>query len=296
MLSRRLRYRLGCRALAALLCSTPAAFAAAACKCTETPAAHEPARGGVTRGDRVVVEQAAAQFYEAQVLEVAADLLRVQTTNGQQSMTVAVGDAYRLPPPPAAYQPGQYVICSHQPQRWTACRFERMHGELVVAASVDGKTHRLDQQQVLAPTAVTALNLRRHFERAEHRAEFVRAVETAGAPQGSPGWRASQNERVLGYRDGAWYSATVHELDDDVVYVKWRGDGRVAELAPQHVVPEPPYQPGPCRGGYALARPASAAEPWQPVRVEGVREDVIAVVDVDGKRRSLPARDLVPLR
>jgi hypothetical protein len=100
----------------------------------------------------------------------------------------------------------------------------------------------------------------------------------------------------LGYQGSAWYSATIHEIDDDAWHVRWRGDGRITELRRTHVVPEPPYQPPPARGDFGLLRPARLAQPWQPVRVLASNPEGLVVVGVDGQRRSAEPRDIVPLR
>jgi ribosomal protein L24 len=291
----RRRHRTRRVAVAAIFCWGVVSESSVACNRTEGPAQGDAGVRPIARGDRVVVEQAAAQFYEGQVLEVMEDRLRVQTIEGQQSKTVALPDVYRLPPPPGALQPSELAICSPAERRWLPCRVQRTDAAIVIVADAEGKSHRLQRERVIVPTAVTALNLRRHFERAQRRAQFVAAVKSAGRPKIPRGWRPAPRERVLGYRGVGWYSATIHELDDDALYVKWTADGRVTELRSENVIPEPPHEPGPQRGHYALARPLTPAKPWQPVRVHSVKGDVVVVSDADGARQSLPSRDLVPL-
>ena len=85
------------------------------------------------------------------------------------------------------------------------------------------------------------------------------------------------------------------EIEDDGVRVRWQADRRVAKLPAQHVVPAPPYEPPPRRGQYALLRPVSLAQPWEPVRVVGATGDLLVVKDSGGNQRSVQLRNLVPL-
>jgi len=252
--------------------------------------------GAPRRGDRVVVEMAAAKFVEGQVIGTSGDRLRVQTAKREETIAVARGDAYVLPPAGQAHARGDLVICSPAAGQWVACRIEARDGATVAAVTTDGRRHRLAPDRVLVPSALTALNLRQHFERAKSRAAFARAVENAGVPTAPGGWTPSPRERVLGYRDCGWHAATIHELEDDGPYVRWSGTGRISKLPSSQVIPEPPYPSGVERGQYALTRPMVPAGAWEPVRVASVAEDAIVVVDVQNERREVAARDLVPLR
>jgi hypothetical protein len=289
---------LPCQAFAGAIvaCAAIGLAALGACKGDGGQEPADPREGGLGRGDRVVIETAAAQFYEGQVLDAAGTELRVQTAEQEGTITVSAADAYRLPAVIREHRPEDYVICSPAPGKWTACQVERVEPGTVVAVTVDERLHRLAPDRVLVPTALTSLNLRRRFQRARERHVFVRAVKEAGPPRAPQGWSPGPREQVLGYRESAWYAATVNELEDDGPYLRWSADGRVTKVAPEHVVPEPPYQPGVQRGQYALVRPPVAAGAWQPVRVASVGPDAIVVADVDGNRRSVAARDVVPLR
>ncbi len=250
----------------------------------------------VSRGERVVVEQSAAEFFEGQVVGVEDNRLRVQTADEEESVDVATADAYRLPPADRDFAVGDVAICGMAPARWRACRVQTLSADTLVVEGADGKQSRLPRARVLNPTKLTELNLRRHFDRVEKRRAFARAVERAGMPRPPEGWRPSPHERVLGYQGSAWYSASIHEIEDDALHVRWQPDGRVTELTRPHVVPEPPYQPLPAKGDFGLLRPKRPAQPWQPVRVVASSPEGFIVVGVDGQRRPAEPRDVVPLR
>ena len=266
--------------------------------CREKPADHRVPDDtrGVSRGDRVVVEQSAAEFFEGQVVRVEGSRLRVQTTDEGESVDVAVADAYRLPPTAHEFAVGDLAICGMTPMRWRACRVERVSADALAIRDAEGREVRLPRNRVLGPTKLTELNLRRHFDRVDKRRAFAQAVERAGMPRAPRGWRPAPHERVLGYQGSAWYSASIHEIEDDALHVRWQSDGRVTELTRPHVVPEPPYQPPPTRGDFGLLRPTRPAQPWQPVRVVASNPEGLVVVGVDGQRRSAELRDVVPLR
>jgi hypothetical protein len=243
-----------------------------------------------------VVEQSAAEFFEGQVVGVEANRLRVQTADEEESVDVAPDDAYRLPPAAHEFAVGDFAICGTSPMRWRACRVETVSADALVVRDSAGKESRLPRGRVLDPTKLTELNLRRYFDRVEKRRAFARAVGGAGMPRAPRGWRPSPHERVLGYQGKAWYSASIHEIEDDALHVRWRSDGRVTELTKPHVVPEPPYQPPPARGDFGLLRPTRPAQPWQPVRVVASNPEGLVVIGVDGHRRPAELRDVVPLR
>jgi hypothetical protein len=268
--------------------------AASACK-REAPRG-EVAPSSVRRGDRVVVEAAAARFFEAQVLEVKGDQLRVQSAELRESVLVSASDVYRLPAPSREVHPGDPAICNATAGTWVACQVLAVDAHGIDVQLLEGDRRRLDRTVVLAPTDLTAMNLRRSFERSSARAAFRTAVMRAGRPHAPAGWKPSPRQRVLGLRDPVWYSATIHEIDDDQIFVRWDVDGRISELGPSDVAPEPPYEPPPAHGQYVLVRPPASGQPWKPVRIESVDADVWVVVDVDGERRTVAARDLVPLR
>jgi hypothetical protein len=257
--------------------------------------AEQSARPAIARGDRVVVEAKAAEFFEGRVLAVDGERLRVQRAAEGDALSVALSDAYRLPPASAPVAPGQLAICRAGEARWVGCRIEARSEAGTRARSADGAVLETASDGVIPPTAVTALNLERHFERSHERAEFQNALSRAGAPRRPDGWRASPRERVVARQDGSWYSASVHEIEDDGLYVTWQADRRTTKLEASNIVPEPPYAHAPKRGEFALLRPETIAQPWKPVRIDAAAPDAFTVVDVSGKRQPASARDLLPL-
>lgn len=251
----------------------------------------EAARG-LARGDHVVIESAAAEFFEGRVTEADSDRLRVQRLGDGESLSVSAADAYRLPSTTTP-APG-LAICKSGDAGWVACRVESIGGARVRAHDVRDRPLELATEHVLTPNAVTELNLRHAFARSRRHADFERAVTRAGRPRPPAGWRPGPRERVLASDGTGWYSARIRELEDERVHVVWKADERVTELPRGEVVPEPPYRRTPARGQIVLVRPRVAAGPWAPVRVVATSGSIV-VEDADGSRRTVAARDVVPL-
>lgn len=249
------------------------------------------------RGDRVVVEARAATFFEARVLSAGKGKLRVEPIRGGEPSTVGLADTYALPPSPlAGAKAGQLLICRLQ-QEWVGCRLLAARAGVLEVESVAGARGDIAPEAVLVPSPLTELNLKRSFARAALRAEFVASAARAGEPLRPPGFRPLPRAKVLVRRHGAWYSATVREIEKEGkgVYVAYGAQELTERAAIEDVVPEPQHGVDPIRGSFALARPLSAADPWTPVRILGATENEFKVLDVDGEQRNVPGRDLLPL-
>lgn len=264
---------------------------------TPHPSAGASASAAVpTRGARVVVEETAAEFFEGRVLSATHDTLRVQTTTGGDTRHVAVEDAYLLPAPPHVYQTGDLAICRASTGHWVACRVERIAGGNLDAVDADSNSLHLHAGDLLAPTPVTLMNLRQRFKRERERADFLLSVRRAGRPIKPSSWHVTPHERILAQRGDQWYAADVHEIDDDTLHVIWRSDGRESEVPASQVVPEPPTDAMVRSGDFVLARPANLGAAWEPWRVTAAADDAYQLVDIDGTRRTVGPRDLLPLR
>jgi len=81
-------------------------LASAACHRGQT-GAQGRARGvcSVAARDTIVVERAAAEFFEARVLGVTGGKLKVQTANEGEPARVVASDAYRVPGSPTPLRP-----------------------------------------------------------------------------------------------------------------------------------------------------------------------------------------------
>ena len=255
----------------------------------------ETAPGGPKRGDRIVIEQTAAEFFEARVLSAKGHTLEVQTTGGGEFRHVQASDAYLLPPAPHTFRVGDLAICSSRPAHWQPCRIESARGDRLEAVGGNGAPLHVARSRVIAPTALTRLDLQRYFQQTHRRQAFSRAAAAAGHPAPPKGWRPRPHEHVLALRDFRWYSATIHEIDDDVLRVRWRADSRISELPHDAVVPAPPYKHEPRRGDFVLARPTSLAAPWRRAKVVSASADSIRISNIDGDHRSLRPADVVPL-
>lgn len=249
---------------------------------------------GIGRGQLVVVEQTAAVFEQTRVLEVAGERLRVDSADGGDSTWVQSADVYTIG---AAFvpRPGALVICQHR-QRWLPCRVERSDAHGVQASDAEGRKLALGPGAVLEPRPVTALNLKRHFERFAERRAFLDAFARAGKPARPKGWYPGPRARVLAARDGAWYSAQIFEFDEEVPRVSFALDGRVTELPVAELAPEPPYDvSGLKRGDFVLLRPPGPAQPWKPVEIRSLGDQELKVADVSGELVTVSSRDVVPL-
>jgi hypothetical protein len=138
------------------------------------------------------------------------------------------------------------------------------------------------------------MNIEHLFVRSERQQQFLRDLQQAGRPQAPVGWRPSPRERVVARRGDDWYTARVHELEDDGVRVRWRGQANIEKVANRDLVPEPPYRSGLQRGDFAMVRPRADSEPWTYVRVRAVTDD-FKVEDVKGEVTHVNKTALVPI-
>ncbi len=269
------------------------------CKRAEPSAPPPPASASavaVQRGETIVVEQAAAVFAEARVLEVQGARLRVEAPDDAESPWLEQRDVYRLGSdarPPAT---GALAICRAAPTKWLPCRIERTEASHVSARDAAGKALALSPADVLTPRPVTELNLKRFFERTTEERTFLDHYREAGQPPRQPRWLPAPHARVLARRDGQWYSAEIHEFDEDVPRVKFGIDERITEVPVAELAPEPPYDVSALRrGDFVMVRPPGNAEPWRPAEIRSLGDREFRVADVSGTVRTVSARDVVPL-
>jgi hypothetical protein len=248
------------------------------------------------RGDVVVVERTAAEFFEGRVLSITATSLKVQTSEDGEPVLVALSDAYRVMDAQREATPGAPAICNDHPQHWAACRVTAKNGPLIVAMLSTGSDASLPTERVMRPSAVTALNIKKTFESNESRRRFDEAAVGAGNPQRPQGWIPEVREPVIARRGPNWFTAHVAGmLEDGGVLVLFEGSDRPEAVSGNSVVPMPPYTRNFTKGDFALARPKSATEPWQRMRVEAVGPEEAIVVSDDGERQRFEARQLVPV-
>lgn len=246
------------------------------------------------RGDRVVVEPRAAQFFEGRVLSVSGERLRVEPAGGGEPLSVSREDVYGLSKELGALKPGQLAICKREAV-WAGCRVERALGDHVEVTTLDGTRASLPRSAALLPSLSTELNLKQAFARSNQRLEFERGAAQASLPASPPGFVPSAHARVLVRRAGGWYSGVVHELHDKTAYVAFAPDNVREQVMRGALLPEPPYPNQPVRGDFVLVRPASPAEPWPTLRVLGTTEREFRVGAPGRDERVVSVRDLVPL-
>ncbi len=260
------------------------------------PAPESNFRDGYVRGDRVVVEQAAAQFFEGRVLAVTAGTLRVQAAGGNESSNVVASDVYRLPPAPHELQARALAICG-QGDAWLPCRIQSVIQDRITASSAAGVTFELPRERVLTPSALTELNLRRFFERNQAELSFARNAERAGDPRPEPGWHPRARERVLVKLGPDWFTGSVHELGDDATLISL-SSGRIVSAPFSALAAEPPSSlvSELRRGDFVLLRPESPSQPWPRWQIRAVNDKEIKLSAADGALRSASVRDVLLLR
>jgi hypothetical protein len=249
------------------------------------------------RGDRVVVEQAAAEFFEGRVLAVQGDQLRVQAAGGNDSLKIAASDVYRLPPEPRELLPNAFVICERA-EAWLPCRVQQRTGDTIRLSVATGESFELPCERVLVPSALTELNLKRYFARKEGELSFARSALLAGSPRPEPGWHPSVHERLLAKLGTEWFTGYVRELGDETALLALSGGQRSATLPLSALSAEPPsaFTPELRHGDFVLLRPATASEPWARWQVRAIDGPEIKLLDAAGAQRSASVRDIVPLR
>lgn len=266
---------------------------------TTEPVASAAATGSLQRGERVVVEETAAHFYEARVLEVSADDVRVEPIGGAASKRIALAEAYPVTRACERCERGSLAICRVDAGTWTACRIEEHRGVMRRVSTADGRSIELDRTSVLAPSPFTELNLERHFEKMRAQREFSQLAARQHEPRAPKGWRASPRGRVVAKLGERWLSATVKEIEEKSLHLVFVGSERSVELEARWVVPEPPHGSATPRGSFVLLRPAQPAGEWQRWRVASVdaRRDGadLVVVNAVGTSRHCTHADVIPL-
>ena len=266
--------------------------------CRKREPAPEPDRHPVyARGDRIVAEQSAAQFFEARVLSADREQLRVQVTGGNDSLTVVASDVYRLPPAPRELSQNMLAICG-QAGSWEPCRLLQVLGDVLPARTATGKAIEVQRDHVLVPSALTELNLKRHFARGEAELAFARSALRAGEPRPEPGWRPTVHERLLVKLGGDWFTGYVREISDDLAQVSLGAAGRSATVSLSALAPEPPsnFVVELRRGDFVLIRPETQSGPWQRCQIRAVNDKELKLSDAAGALKMATLREVVPLR
>jgi hypothetical protein len=258
-----------------------------------TPTPHQ----SYVRGDSVVVEQAAAQFFEGRVLAVVGDQLRVQAAGDNDSVKVAASDVYRLPPEPRELSVRALAICGRG-AAWVPCRAQQVDGATVTASAANGEAFELARDHLLLPSPLTELNLKRYFERSEAQLSFERDARQAGEPHPDASWHPSLRERLLVKSDPDWFTGYVRELGDDTATVALNAGRRTLTVPVSALAPEPPTSvvADLRRGDFVLFRPDTASQPWARWQIRAVNDAEIKLVDSGGALKSASVRDVVLLR
>jgi hypothetical protein len=266
--------------------------------CGKRGAADNPAHPEVyVRGDRVVAEQSAAQFFEGRVLAADGDRLRLQAIGGNDSLNVVASDVYRLPPKAHELTVNMLAICGRG-QVWLPCRLTKISGSALEARSANGEEFELPRDQLLAPSALTELNLKRYFARSEAEQIFAHAAERAGDPRPEPGWRPALHERLLVKIGAGWFTGYVREIDGDTAQVTLSSPQRSVSVPLSALSAEPPssFVSELRRGDFVLLRPDTTSQPWPRMQVRALNDAELKLGDASGASKSATVRDVIPLR
>ncbi len=244
----------------------------------------------------MVVERAAAEFFEGRVLSVAESSLKVQTSDEGDPATVARSDAYRVPSLGHTYSRGQPAICEDGPSRWVACRVVGTESKDVLAELGTGEKRTFDDTEILTATPVTSLNIQRYFEIVVSRRRFAEAARSAGDPTRPGGWFPSPHEPVIAKQGPYWFSAhAAHSAGDGGLTIVWEGSARAETVPGAKVVPVPPFDHLFASGDFALVRPATEGGPWMKVVIDAVGPEEAVITAEDGEQSRVSVRHLVPL-
>jgi hypothetical protein len=263
---------------------------------TDGPAGPAP-EPGFNPGDRVVVESARGQFFEAVVRRSGKTRLQVDGPDGGGLQEIEVANIYSVDNRPslASLGEGSLAICEMSASAWSGCRIQRRDTDRFSVQDEDGRSAELQAPHVLKPSAITELNLRQSFEQAVKRKAFVDGLLQAGHPLIPQGWVARPGDHVLVRTADAYVAGRVQKIKKGQVLVIVEGEGKQARnFSREDVFVQPPVQFTPTASTYACARPETGSQQWPVVRIEGVSEGKVSVVDVQGHRRNVETRDLVP--
>jgi hypothetical protein len=264
------------------------------CRKTESAARQVPPP--LSRGDTVVIERSAADFFEARVLVASDGALKVQTTDEGDPVTVARGDAYAIPSASASFARGDFAICNERATRWVACKIERAGPDSLTAVLPTGDQLVLPPLRAIAPGSMTRIDIQHLLEQRDTERRFDDLAARAGEPASPTGWTPAAHEPVLARQGGGWFSAHVARgVADGGVEVTWEGREHPQAVPLAQVVPVPPFAHAFRAGEFALLPGSTSAEAWGPVQVEAVGTDEAVVVDQQGNRRRVSVRTLVPL-
>jgi hypothetical protein len=265
--------------------------------CQRDPPPNPRAPEVFVRGDRVVAEQAAAQFFEGRVLAASANHLRVQALGGNDSLNVVASDVYRLPPPARDLTPNMLAICGRG-EAWEPCRVSQINAGSLQAKSVLGVSFEVMRDHVLVPSALTELNLKRYFARSEAERSFAHSAQRAGDPRPEPSWRPVLHERLLVKLEADWFTGYVREIVDDRAQVSLGTAQRSASVSLSALAAEPPssFVNELRRGDFVLVRPETPGEPWQRCQIRSLNEQQLVLSDAAGVAKSAALREVVPLR
>ena len=248
------------------------------------------------RGDRVLVESSAAQFFEARVMSAETTRLRVQSAPSGDTVFVQIADVYRLPFKAAQLAPNSLAICNIDHERWLGCRVITATASSVNVDDINEVSRELPWSKVLRPSALTELNLKRLFDKVSEQRDFERDMAKAGPPRVVPGWQPSSGKPVIAKVDGKWWLSVIVSEKHGHIRIRFSGTDRQLDVALGDVAPEPPYPIEVTqRSRIALLRPASVSQPWMAVRLLSVDALDALVEDVWRERRSVPVRDVCPL-
>ena len=222
--------------------------------------------------------------------------LKVQSRVGGDIATVQAGNVYKLPPNTTLLAARALAICNIGNSRWVACRVSKSDSTGADLEDALANIYHLPWAQVIAPGALTELNLKRLFDKSAENRDFERDVARAGNPQILPGWIPVSSKSALVKVGGQWHIATILGERRGFARVKLAGTRHEIETSRDLVAAEPPYPLEILRKSrFALVRPSNQTDPWRLVRLVSSDTLECTIEDFESGRRTAPVRDVCPL-
>lgn len=270
---------------------------ACACQRRNTQNISENA-SGPRRGDLVVVEASAAQFYEARVINTDHQRVQVQAVAEGSLNWVPSGSVYIISRDKTLTLDRAFGICNVEQAVWVGCKVvQKASSSLLQLRDLRDQTHQLPTSRILAPGPLTELNLRRAFEKTSEQNDFILDLKNAGAPQTMPNWRPYAGRPALVLYEGKWQLSTITGEHSGQMRVRLASGRYEIEVERGTLTAEPPYPLELLKKShFALLRPNRVSDEWRVVRL--VSSDTLEVVveDYEHGRRNVPVRDVCPLQ
>ncbi len=277
----------------------------------------------VAMGDDIVAATSKVAFTQGKVVKIEPDKVTFEfgrpdpKTRLRPRKSVPGIDAYRIADAAAAdgapLSKGDNLIC-HVVRRkttvialptWYPCHVLEVRGSKIRVEDHYGTKYDLDPERVIKPREATQNAIATYIATELKHRKFDRDFEAAGHPVRPAGWvPAVAAPIVIHWVGTSWYSGTVVAVKKGKgkVRVQFEGDRwNDRDVAATEVAPQPndATSTGPApqvaAEQFVIVRPSAADERWEHNRVLTVNGETLEVVDRNGKKTSVPRKNVVPI-